>query len=78
MANQMTNFCEKCEDSNCCTKDELICGMCCELLKCDEFSQNCGECSKPMCMNCDNDERYSAKHKQNVCDECKRICEECE
>ena len=63
-------LCEKCEDSNCCTKDELICGMCCELLKCDEFSQNCGECSKPMCMNCDNDELYSAKHKQNVCSDC--------
>jgi hypothetical protein len=64
------DLCEKCEDINCCSKDELICCMCCELLKCDMFSQNCGKCLKPMCMNCDNDER---KHnRENVCEEKKK------
>jgi hypothetical protein len=62
------DLCEKCEDINCCTKDELICCMCCELLKCDMFSQNCGKCLKPMCMNCDNDERKI--NRENVCEEC--------
>jgi hypothetical protein len=62
------DLCEKCEDINCCTKDELICCMCCELLKCDMFSQNCGKCVKPMCMNCDNDERKF--NGENVCEKC--------
>ena len=64
------DLCEKCEDINCCTKDELICCMCCELLKCDMFSQNCGKCLNPMCMNCDNDERKI--NGENVCEECER------
>ena len=64
------DLCEKCEDINCCTKDELICCMCCELLKCDMFSQNCGKCLKPMCMDCDNDERKI--NGENVCEKCER------
>ena len=68
------DLCEKCEDINCCSKDELICCMCCELLKCDMFSQNCGKCLKPMCMNCDNDERKI--NGENVCEECEEEEEE--
>ena len=64
------DLCEKCDDINCCTKDELICCMCCELLKCDMFSQNCGKCLKPMCMDCDNDERKI--NGENVCEKCER------
>ena len=64
------DLCEKCEDINCCTKDELICCMCCELLKCDMFSQNCGKCLKPICMDCDNDERKI--NCENVCEKCER------
>jgi hypothetical protein len=60
------DLCEKCEDINCCTKDELICCMCCELLKCDMFSQNCGKCLKPMCMDCVS---YAG---ENVCEKCER------
>ena len=68
------DLCEKCEDINCCTKDELICCMCCELLKCDMFSQNCGKCLKPMCMDCDNDERKF--NGENVCEKCEEEEEE--
>jgi len=64
------DLCEECEDINCCSKDELICCMCCELLKCDMFSQNCGKCLNPMCMNCDNDERKI--NGENVCEKCER------
>jgi len=62
------DLCKKCEDINCCSKDELICCMCSELLKCDMFSQNCGKCLKPLCMDCDNDERKF--NGENVCEEC--------
>ena len=68
------DLCKKCEDINCCTKDELICCMCCELLKCDMFSQNCGKCLKPMCMDCDNDERKF--NGENVCEKCEEEEEE--
>ena len=69
-ASEEEDLCEKCDDINCCTKDELICCMCCELLKCDMFSQNCGKCLKPICMDCDNDERKI--NGENVCKKCER------
>ena len=49
-------------------EDELICCMCCELLKCDMFSQNCVLCMNSMCMNCDDDERKFRG--ENICEKC--------
>ena len=61
--------CLECYERDCISKHDKSCCVCAEELNCENYSQACVICLKPMCDNCDNCERQD-KDGFSVCVEC--------